>query len=185
MTPPNPLPPRPPISRRASAMAQPARGVALRVLAAAVVLAAGLWAFAPLHPPDAQSAAPKSHIKDQTPPPEVLVAHAGVQTLDRAAFSTPIWIAPTPPPPPPPPPVAPPSPPPLRLQLLAIIKDEENGDEKYKAMVYDPNSDKVLVIAAGEKVGSSSIESINELGLRIKDAHGTRSLTLKSEGGRR
>ena len=68
---------------------------------------------------------------------------------------------------------------------MAIIKDQKDGGEKYKALVYDPDSDKVLVIAAGEKVGSSSIESIDELGLRIRDAHGTRSLTLKSEGGRR
>ena len=180
-----PLPPPPLKSRRLSVLGEPVRVVALRIFAAAVIVGAGIWAFAPLQEPDASGA----YIKDQepTPTPSLLVAQGtGAATgFDRSAFNTPLWIAPTPPPPPPPPPAPPPTPPPLRLQLLAIIKDQYNGGEQYKAMVYDPDTDKVLVIAAGEKVGSSSVESIDELGLRIKDAHGTRSLTLKSDGGRR
>lgn len=153
---------------------------ALPALGAAMVLAAALWAFMPLEhpavasPPDgAQQDPPRS------PAPPMQVA------LDRSAFSTPLWVAPTPPPAPPPAAPVPTPPPPIRLQLLAVIKDQANGADRYKAMVYDPDTDKVRVISAGEKVGASVIESVDQTGLRLKDAHGTRVLTLKAEGGRK
>jgi hypothetical protein len=49
-------------------------------------------------------------------------------------------------------------------------------------MVYDPDSGKVLVVAAGERLGDRVIESVDQTALRIKDDHGTRTLSLRNEG---
>lgn len=163
------------------------RRAALPATAAAIVLAAALWAFAPLSAyTDAAAPTPES-LKKITP------NHANeLVALDRSAFSAPLWIAPPPPAPPPSPaPVA--AVPPLKIQLLAIIKEDAKPAHDgsiaivYKAMVYDPDTDKVLVVAAGESVGTGgrTVESIDESGLKIKDGRGSRLLTIKSEGGAR
>jgi hypothetical protein len=99
-------------------------------------------------------------------------------SLDLAAFRAPIWVAEVPPPPPPAPVPAPPPPPPIKLQLLAIIREAD----VYKAAVYDPDSDRTLVVAAGEKVGTRTVEQVDAAKLTLRDAAGTRILALK-EGG--
>ena len=102
-----------------------------------------------------------------------------------------LWLSP-PLPQPPPPPAAAAAPPPFKLQLLAIIKEDAGAEAgtsgvTYKAMVYDPDSDKVLVVAGGDTLGGRLIESIDRTALKIRDAKGgaPRVLTLKTEGGTR
>jgi hypothetical protein len=74
----------------------------------------------------------------------------------------------------------PPAPlPPLKIQLLAILK--ENG--VFKAAVYDPDTDKILVVAAGEKIGSRTVDSIAGSGITLKDGQGVRTLALKDQKG--
>lgn len=99
--------------------------------------------------------------------------------LDLAAFRVPIWVAEAPPPPPPAPAPAPLPPPTLKLQLLAIMRDRENGRT---AAVYDPDSDRVVVVAAGQKLGRRSVEEVLDTSLTLRDETGTRKLVLM-EGG--
>ncbi len=105
---------------------------------------------------------------------------AQVATLDLAAFRVPLWVAD---PAPPAPAVAnapAPPPPPLKIQLLAIIHE----DDAYKAAVYDPDSDRILVVAAGGKVGTRKVEKIDEATLTLRDDTGKRVLALKAGGAR-
>jgi hypothetical protein len=69
--------------------------------------------------------------------------------------------------------------PPLKLQLLAILKD--NG--VFKAAVYDPDTDKILVVAAGEKIGSRTVDRVVASGATIRDALGARTLALRDQVG--
>jgi hypothetical protein len=148
-------------------------------VAVSLVAAAGVWAFGPLRePPPLTPAGPAQPPPGARPLPETTARVA----LNRAAFQSPIWVAPTPPPPPPSPEAAPPPPPPLKLQLLAIIAEDDVGQPHYRAMVYDPDTDRVLVVSAGEKLGTRTVDSIDQLAVRIKDERGTRVLTLKSQG---
>ncbi len=101
-----------------------------------------------------------------------------VAALDLAAFRLPLWVA-DPAPAPPPAPAAPAAPPPpLKIQLLAIIHE----GEVYKAAVYDPDSDRILVVAAGEKIGARRVDKIDKATLTIRDDTGKRVLALKSGG---
>lgn len=98
--------------------------------------------------------------------------------LDLAAFRVPLWVA-DPAPPPPPVAAAPPSPPsPLKLQLLAIIHESD----VYKAAVYDPDSDRILVVAAGERIGGRSVDKIDKASLTLRDDTGKRVLALRPAG---
>ncbi len=134
----------------------------------ATLLACGAFAVWPL---DA------THV--QTPvisPPEV--ATKQVAALDLAAFRVPLWVAEPAPPPPPEPVVAVTPPPPLNLQLLAIVRE----GQVYKAAVYDPDLDRILVVAAGEKVGTRSVQRVDKATMTLRDETGERVLLLKAGG---
>jgi hypothetical protein len=103
-----------------------------------------------------------------------------VAALDLAAFRAPIWVAEPPPPPPPAPPAPAPVLPPLKIQLLAIIRDLDSG--MHKAAVYDPDTDRVLVVAAGERLGIRTVEQVDRSSLTLRDVAGTRTLALKDGG---
>jgi hypothetical protein len=110
--------------------------------------------------------------------------------LDLAAFRAPLWVAPPAPPsspalpttassPPPPPP-----PPPLKWQLLAIIADPGEGDIAAagfspRAMLYDPETDAILELAAGDRHAGRSIESITQGSITIRTGAHTHTLTLE------
>lgn len=101
-----------------------------------------------------------------------------VASLDLAAFRIPLWVA-EPAPPAPSAPLAPAAPPPpLKLRLLAIIHE----GEIYKAAVYDPDSDKILVVAAGEKIGIRNVDKVDKSTLTLQDHTGKRVLALKAGG---
>ena len=148
-----------------------ARRIAYRALAGVCVAACGVWAFLPLEP--ARVNVPE--IATGTTAAPATARHA----LDLAAFSAPLWVAPPPPPkvaeaaPPPPPPV------PLRWQLLAIVR-EESG---YKALVYDPDTDKVLALGEGDESGPRRVARVTPTSMDVRDASGVRTIALR-EGGR-
>jgi hypothetical protein len=127
-------------------------------------LGAAVWALMPLYAPVIEAGgieAPKPKAE-----PIALVS------LDSEAFRAPLWVAPPPLPPPAPP--APP-PPPLRLQLLAVVHE----DGVYKAMLYDPDADKILVAAAGDSPAGKKVEQVTANSVKIRDATGVRTLALK------
>lgn len=95
--------------------------------------------------------------------------------LDTSAFHVPLWIAPPVAEPPPAVITAPPPPPvPLRWQLLAIIQE----DSTLKAMVYDPDTDKVYMMSRGDHLGSRTISDISSLSIHVRDGQGSRTLAL-------
>lgn len=101
-------------------------------------------------------------------------------SLDLAAFRTPIWVA-EPPPPAPIVQVPVPPPPPVKFQLLAIIR-EQGPEPVYKAAVYDPDTDRILVVAAGEKLGHRTVDQVDRTSLTLRDDTGKRTLALKERG---
>jgi hypothetical protein len=139
-------------------------------LSRAVMLAvfAGLawWAVAPVRGPGV------AH-HDVPPLPEA--APIQVAVLDTAAFRAPLWVSP---PAPPPAPAPPPPPPPLRLQLLAVVL--EGG--AYRAVLYDPDTDRVLVASEGQTVSGRTLERVSARGVRVRDQAGVRVLALRQDG---
>ena len=71
----------------------------------------------------------------------------------------------------------PPAPPPVRLQLLAIIREED----LFRAAVYDPDSDRILVVAAGQRVGTQLVDQVDKSSLTLRDERGARVLALQPE----
>ncbi len=100
--------------------------------------------------------------------------------FDPSAFHAPLWIVP---PSPPTPPVAakaapeppPPPPPPLRWQLLAIVTGREDGASPGRsALLFDPETDSLLELNAGQEHGGKTVERIsaNSVAIRFgKAAH--------------
>jgi hypothetical protein len=151
-------------------MAGPTRVGRLPILACGVaVLTCGLWAFWPLD-------------RTLVEAPAITVAAAGggpsgPVPLDLAAFRAPLWVAP---PAPPAPVAAAPPPPPLKLQLIAILS--ENG--QYKAALYDPDSDRLTVVGAGNTIGGRRIERVGKSDVVVMDGALARTLALRTEEGR-
>ena len=138
---------------------------ARRAILLLVVGACATFAFWPLRPEAIET--PKIEV---APPVARQVA-----ALDIAAFRAPIWVAEPPPPPPVAAVPAPPPPPPLKIQLLAIVRE----GEVYKAAVYDPDSDRILVVASGEKLGTRMVEQVDQGTLTLRDGTAKRVLALK------
>jgi hypothetical protein len=102
--------------------------------------------------------------------------------LDVAAFDVPVWL--TPPPPPLPPPAVevaakPSALPPLKLELLGIIREGNT----YRAVVYDPDTDKVAVVGSGDTLAGRKVDRVSVDALAIRDTSGIRTLTLKATPG--
>jgi hypothetical protein len=103
------------------------------------------------------------------------------EALDLAAFNAPLWIAPAPPPPTiaeaPPPPS-----PPLKWQLLAIVRE----DSGYKALIYDPDTDRLLVLREGDDSGPQRIDRITATTMEVRGGDGMRTIALRdaAPGGR-
>ncbi len=144
-----------------------------RALALMCVAACGLWAFMPLGP---------AHVDV----PNVSASAASDRSvvpaaLDVAAFNAPLWVAPAPPP------LAvaevtPPPLPPLKWQLLAIVRE----DTGYKALVYDPDTDRLLVLKEGDDSGPQRVERVTATTLDVRGGAGVRTLALReaAPGGR-
>jgi hypothetical protein len=137
----------------------------------AVALAAW-WAFAPLHARDIS--VPELNEADSEPGAIRLAA------LDLDAFRIPLWVAPPAPPEPEPEPPTPAPPPPLRMQLVAVV----GGPDGYSAVLYDPDADRLVVVAAGESLAEGRVvEGVTASGVSIRDDHGVRTLALREGRG--
>jgi hypothetical protein len=137
----------------------------------AVALAAW-WAFAPLEAPDLT--VPELNEADAAP------GAVRLASLDLEAFRAPLWVAPPAPPEPEPAPAPPPPPPPLRMQLLAVV----GGPGAYSAVLYDPDADRLVVVAAGESLAEGRVvEGVTASGVSIRDDQGVRTLALREERG--
>jgi hypothetical protein len=150
------------------------RDVAYLGLLAAAVIGCGVWAFAPLEQPRIELPALPAAAPQEAPER---------RPIELAAFRAPLWVAPPAPPPPPKQEPAPPPPPPLKLQLLAIVREAET----LKAVLYDPDTDRLLVVAEGEPLGTRRVERVHPTAVDIRDERGIRTLSLvdSQDGGAR
>lgn len=134
------------------------------------MLGCTIWAFWPMGAVPSKES-PSGDAPTSTPR-EIRLA------LDTTPFSAPLWMAPPPPPlPPTPPPKAEPLPP-LKLQLLAIM----GAGEELKAILYDPDADKVLIRKAGESAAGATIKQVTAHEIELVDRAGSRTLALKPGG---
>ena len=127
------------------------------------VLAAGVFSAWPLGTPTT-SAEPEEPTRPQQQKPPVAA-------LEQDGFRAPIWVADPPPPSAQPPPAPTP---PLRLQLLAITND---GAE-LKAALYDPDTDKLLVVVSGDPIGHRSVERIAADAVVLREGEILRTLAI-------
>lgn len=144
-------------------------------LAGCVVTLTACWAFAPLGPPPAVSAELRTPATGDEP------SHAPAP-VDRAAFAAKLWN-PVPPPPAaaavdPPKPAAPPP----TLQLIGIVHDASDGGEHaLRAALYDPNSDTLHIVVAGEQIGRVRVAAIEPDSVRLDIAGRPATLALRDD----
>jgi len=111
-----------------------------------------------------------------------------IEPLDRAAFAAAIWN----------PPAAPEHPaatveratpvPPPKLQLIGIVHDTDRGGAVLlRAALYDPDTDKLHLVASGERVGAVTVASIESGVVSLESAGRMSRLALRddSNGGPR
>jgi hypothetical protein len=144
-----------------------------RLACGALLAGAAAWALWPLRPAAALAAAaspqgPAVAPAAMTPPAK----------LDLNAFAAPLWVAP---PPPPAPPAPPPPPPPLKLQLVAVVRDA--GDVgvagALRALVYDPELDRVLTLGPGDAAGGGrTVVRVEPAALVLREGTAERRLSL-------
>ncbi len=104
------------------------------------------------------------------------------RALDRAAFAASIWN---------PPPAlertaeqAPTRqhPPPLRLQLIGIARDAgPGGDQVLRAALYDPDTDRLHILAEGERVGAVTVIAVEPGVVRLESGGRTAELRLRRD----
>src|SRR5262245_20424160 len=99
--------------------------------------------------------------------------------LDLSAFDAPVWIVAAAPPPPPAPVPEAQAPPPLRLQLLGIIRDRADGT--YRAALYDPDADKVVVVSGGETVAGRIVTGIEPRAVILTLGPSVQTLALRPD----
>lgn len=188
------------LSSSAAANVTPRVGIAVAdIMIASVcmagVLLAGWWAFTNPSgiPPRSVRASHEASgaVTDGDDPAGAPTVGASATPLDLAAFRAPLWVAPPVPlaspstkPAPDAPPPPPPPPPPLKWQLLAIIAEPGGGDAAHagftpRAMLYDPETDAILDLAAGDHHAGRSVESITQDSITIRTGRHTHTLTLE------
>lgn len=131
--------------------------------ALALTGAVTLWASWPLGSAEVATPAIAS--------PATLAAETLLRPLDVDAFRTPVWVAAAATAEP----IAAAPPPPLRIQLLAILREVDG----YKAALYDPDSDRLLIVKAGDQVARHTIETINAAEVALRDDRGLQTLSLR------
>lgn len=143
--------------------------------AIAILALAGsaLWSWWPL---------PAPHTPDPAlqPPTNDAETIDGPTPLDRDAFAALIWN------PPPAPPRAAESAPtastaqPLRLQLIGIARDTgPGGDQVLRAAIYDPDTDKLHIVAEGERIGAVTVLAVEPGVVRLENGGRTSELRLR------
>lgn len=157
------------------------RKVPLTAIAAVSSIAlAAWWALAPTA---SSSSAPVEELDaaalEPPPPPRA----AMIEPVDVAAFRLPVWMlppepareetadAPTPPSPPP-------TIPPFQMQLLAIVRELDADGLRYRAILYDPQSDRIVTAVEGQAIGPRVVESVDAGSLVLRGPGRTGPCTL-------
>jgi hypothetical protein len=148
------------------------------LLGAALVAASAVWAAWPLER-NPLALADASGQPREIPSAERLA-------FNTDAFNATLW---TPPPPPPAPVIAQKTPPlPLKLQLIGITRDTPvgGGTPVLRAALYDPENDRMLIVAAGERVSVGgtdryTVASLTADTIELADGDTVRTLSLKDE----
>jgi hypothetical protein len=169
----SPTPPAPARKIAGNPGVRQGRRIIGRVLACVSIAACGVWAFMPLG--RAQVDVPRIS------PSAAAAGQPAQVALDLAAFNAPVWVAPAAPSPPPPALAEAPPPPPLKWQLLAIVR-EDTGD---RALVYDPDSDRLLVLREGDESGPRRVERVTATTLDVRGGVGVRTIALRDAAGGR
>ena len=145
--------------------------------AIAIIALAGttLWSWWPL---------PAPHTPDPTlqPPTNDAETIDGPAPLDREAFAALIWN------PPPEPERAVESaptantPPPPRLQLIGIARDAgPDGDQVLRAAIYDPDTDRLHIVAQGERIGAVTVLAVEPGVVRLDSGGRPSELRLRKD----
>jgi hypothetical protein len=148
------------------------------VVGLAVAACVAAWALWPLKAEPATLAAGP----DRAAPP----ASPARVAFNADAFKVTLWT-PTPVPPPAPVIAQKPPPPPLKLQLIGITRDTpaEGGTPVLRAALYDPESDQMLIVAAGEKITAGkaryTVASLTADTIELADGETVRKLSLNDE----
>lgn len=108
--------------------------------------------------------------------PEVKASPA---MLSASAFDAPLWTI-IPPPEPPPPPPAPPPLPPLKLELLGISFDPA-APGSFRASLFDPEANRVLVAARGDTVAGRTVAAVDAGSIRFVAGSTIQTLSLREE----
>lgn len=136
------------------------------VFGAAGVVACAAWGLRPVAPRRIEVTPMETASRE-----DIIVQLAA---LDLDAFRAPVWVA-APAPPPPPSRVADPRP--LKLQLLAITRERD----AYRAFLYDPDADRLLVVGDGQAVGPRSVERVTPDAVVFRDGASERTLALRED----
>lgn len=140
------------------------------IVGAAAVVVAAAWALWPMRTVRIATPDLPTQRHEVKVPPEVLAA---------SAFDVPLWTI-TPPPEPTPPPPAPPPPPPLKLQLLGISSDPA-APGSFRAALFDPEANRVLVAARGDTVAGRTVAAIDAGAVRFVAGSTVQTLSLSEE----
>lgn len=132
-----------------------------------IVAATAVWAFRP-H-------GVRATVTPVGTAPERIAVAPALVTLDVDAFRAPIWVQA---PQPLEPPVESTPPRPLKIQLLAILRD----GGIYRAALYDPELDRIFVVASGESVAGTTVERVLADGVALGDGGQIRTLSLVAGG---
>lgn len=137
-------------------------GIGLAVGCSLLIGIAAWWAWAV--PKVQKPIAPDSDFSPDRLP--VGANRSSPAPLDLAAFQAPLWVAPPAPPALPTPlptnAAAEPPPPALKWQLLAIVSGQEGSSPsgELRAIVFDPATDSIIELSAGQQLAAQTIESI-------------------------
>lgn len=143
--------------------------------AAAGVAVSALWAWWPLQDPPTIDPTVRAPAGPESPAD-------GPTPLDRAAFAAAVWN--------PPPATERPAerapadtaPPPLRLQLIGIARDPApDGEDVLRAALYDPDTDRLHIVAEGERVGAVTVTAVEPGMVRLETGGRQTELRLRSD----
>lgn len=154
--------------------------------AALAGIAAWIWALLPIRTTAVPSDIPSTMASSNT--------SAVVEPLDFAAFDASAFHASAdsvralaaamvvPPPVVPPTPLPPPA---LKFQLLGISKDRadfRDGSSTYRAVLYDPDTDRLYVVATGQQVLGHEVTRVSAIDVAIVNGDSIQTFTTRGDG---
>jgi len=152
---------------------------ATQAIAVAALIAAGLYAFWPLHAgPIPNEASPENERKLAA-----AALESPARSVSRNDFDLTLWAEPRVAEAPPEP-EARPAAAPMKLELLAIISSSgENGESPtYSAAIFDPDAFEVRIVTAGEEVGGFQVRHVTERRVELDRLGRTHELAMEPWG---